>query len=160
MANRTVNIADLCISENCNDILITYALGSCIGVAVYDPVAHVGGLLHYMLPLSKTCPDKAITKPAMFADTGVTLLLKKIFAAGATKENLIIKVAGGSKLMDNNNFFNIGEKNFLVLRKILWKNNVLMKAHDIGGTISRTMRLHMETGIITVKSAGKSEIEL
>lgn len=159
MAQKTISIADLSVSSSPQDVLITYALGSCIGVAVYDPKVHVGGLLHYMLPLSKTSPDKAKAKPAMFADTGIPLLLKKVFAAGATKKDLIVKVAGGSKLLDNNNVFNIGEKNFLVLRKIFWKNNILMKAHHVGGSLSRTMRLDLSSGVVTVKAAGK-EFEL
>lgn len=159
MPQKTISIADLCVSSSTQDVLITYALGSCIGVAVYDPKVHVGGLLHYMLPLSKTSPDKAKAKPAMFADTGIPLLLKKVFAAGATKKDLIVKVAGGSKLLDNNNVFNIGEKNFLVLRKIFWKNNILMKAHHVGGSLSRTMRLDLSSGVVTVKAAGK-EFEL
>ena len=159
MPQKTISIADLSVSSSPQDVLITYALGSCIGVAVYDPKVHVGGLLHYMLPLSKTSPDKAKAKPAMFADTGIPLLLKKVFAAGATKKDLIVKVAGGSKLLDNNNVFNIGEKNFLVLRKIFWKNNILMKAHHVGGSLSRTMRLDLSSGVVTVKAAGK-EFEL
>jgi chemotaxis protein CheD len=159
MSLVVVGISDYQTSNKPDDVIITYSLGSCIGLTVYDPVAKIGGMIHYMLPLSKISPDKAELKPAMFADTGVPLLLKKLFAMGASKSRLIVKAAGGSQLMDQNKIFNIGERNFLVLRKILWKNNILMKNSDVGGMISRTVRFEIETGRVTVKSS-TGEIEL
>jgi chemotaxis protein CheD len=159
MALRVVGISDFQVSNNPEDVLITYSLGSCIGMTVFDPAAHVGGMIHYMLPLSRISPEKALAKPAMFADTGVPELLKKIFEMGASKSRLIIKAAGGSQLMDQHKVFNIGERNFLVLRKILWKNNILIKASDVGGVISRTLRFELATGRVFVKSS-KGEAEL
>lgn len=159
MALRIVDISDLLVSKNPTDILVTYSLGSCIGVTVYDPIARVGGMIHFMLPESKVSPEKARRKPGMFADTGVPMLFKKIFALGGSKDGLIVKAAGGSQLMDQNKVFNIGERNFVILRKMLWRNNILMKAHDIGGTLTRTVRLDMATGQTTVKSS-RGEIEL
>jgi len=90
----------------------------------------------------------------MFADTGVTTLLKTVFGMGAAKDRLIIKAAGGSKLLDQNSVFNIGERNYLILRKIMWKNNILIKSTDVGGSISRTMRLEIATGNVSIKSGG------
>lgn len=159
MAQHVISISDICVTDNSEDNLVTYSLGSCIGATVYDPVAKVGGMIHYMLPLSKIAPDKAKLKPGMFADTGIPTLLKKIFSMGAQKDRLILKVAGGSELLDQKKFFNIGERNYLVLRKILWKNNILIKAEDVGGNLSRTLRLCIDTGKVTVKSS-KGEIEL
>lgn len=153
MAVKIVGISESCVSTNTDDVLVTYSLGSCIGVTLYDPVIKVGGMLHYMLPQSKVSPDKARNKPAMFADTGVPMLLNEILALGADKNRLIVKVAGGSQLMDQNKVFNIGERNYLVLRKILWKNNILIDAEDVGGNISRTVRLELGSGLVTVKSS-------
>ncbi len=153
MALKIVGISESCISNNIDDVLVTYSLGSCIGVTMYDPVIRVGGMLHYMLPLSKVSPDKARNKPAMFADTGVPILLKAILALGADKSRLVVKVAGGSQLMDQNNVFNIGERNYLVLRKILWKNNILIDAEDVGGNFSRSVRFEVGSGLVTVKSS-------
>ncbi|MCP4567118.1 MAG: chemotaxis protein CheD [FCB group bacterium] len=132
--------------------IVTFSLGSCIGVTAYDPEAKIGGMIHYMLPLSKTSPEKAKAKPAMFADTGIPELLKQMFAMGAVKNRLIVKVVGGSQLMDKNKIFNIGERNYLVLRKLLWKNNILIAAEDVGGSMARTVRLNLDTGKVTVKS--------
>ncbi len=138
---------------------MTHSLGSCIGMTVYDPQIRIGGMIHFMLPLSKIAPDKAKLKPGMFADTGIPTLLRKVFAMGAAKDRLIIKVAGGAKLMDQGKVFNIGERNYLVLRKILWKNNILISGEDVGEDLSRTMRLEMESGLVTVKSS-RGVIEL
>ncbi len=153
MSLVVLGISEIQVSKKPDDVLITYSLGSCIGIAAYDPEAKIGGMIHYMLPLSKISPDKAAKKPGMFADTGVPLLLKKLFTLGASKDRLILKVAGGSHLMDQNKVFNIGERNYLVLRKILWKNNLLIKSEDVGGNLSRTLRLELETGLTTVKSS-------
>nr|MBN2278473.1 chemotaxis protein CheD [candidate division Zixibacteria bacterium] len=152
MGLHVVGISDFHVSRNVDEVIVTYSLGSCIGVTVYDPVTRVGGMIHYMLPLSKISPEKARVKPAMFADTGIPFLLKKAFAEGAAKDRLVVKVAGGSKLMDQNKIFNIGERNYLILRKLLWKNNILIDAEDVGGNLSRTVQLEMKTGRVTVKS--------
>ncbi len=160
MALKIISISEIFISKDPTDELVTYSLGSCIGLTVHDPVARVGGMIHYMLPLSKIAPEKARARPGMFADTGVPTLLRKVFAMGASKEHLIVKAAGGSELLDQKKFFNIGERNYLVLRKILWKNNILIKAEDIGGSLSRTLKLGIDTGRVTVKSTSRGIIEL
>ena len=159
MPNHLVGISDLWVSDQPDDMIITYSLGSCIGMAVYDPERMIGGMIHYMLPASKIAPDKAKAKPAMFADTGVPLLLNDLLAKGAAKNRLVIKVAGGAQLMDDKNVFNIGERNFLMLRKILWTNNLLIKGQHIGGGFARTLRLEIATGRVTVKCQ-QGEIEL
>ena len=102
MPQKVVGISDICVSKDPNIDIVTFSLGSCIGATAYDPVAKIGGMIHYMLPLSKTSPEKAKAKPGMFADTGIPELLKQMFAMGAVKKRLIVKVAGGSQLMDKN----------------------------------------------------------
>jgi chemotaxis protein CheD len=157
--NQVVSISDMKISDREDDAIITYSLGSCIGMAVYDPVRKIGGMLHYMLPASKIAPAKAEANPAMFADTGVPMLLNYLLQSGAQKSRLLIKVAGGAQLMDDNKVFNIGERNFLMLRKLLWANNLLLKGQHVGGAVARTLRLEIATGRVTVKFAG-TEVEL
>ena len=153
MSLVVLGISEVHVSKKPGDILITYSLGSCIGVTIYDPELRLGGMIHYMLPLSKISPEKAAAKPAMFADTGIPLLLKQMYKMGAAKDRLIVKAAGGSRLMDQNKVFNIGERNYVVLRKILWKNNILIKNEDVGGNIPRTLRLEIDTGLTTIKSS-------
>jgi chemotaxis protein CheD len=156
---KVVDIADFAISNNPDCTLVTYSLGSCIGLAIWDPVAKAGGLLHYMLPDSSISPDKAESKPCMFADTGIPLLFKSLYTVGAQKRRLVVKVAGGSQLMDAQGTFNIGKRNQLALRKLLWKNNVMIDQEDVGGFEGRTVRLNVGTGRFVIKSKNR-EYEL
>jgi chemotaxis protein CheD len=150
---QIIGIADMKISSRADDVLITYALGSCLGITVYDPVVKVGGLIHIMLPISTVNPAKAVENPLMFVDTGVPELFKACYKLGAKKERLIVKVAGGASLQNNENSdqFQIGKRNFLMLRKLLWKNNVLIKSCDVGENFSRTMSLNIGTGEVVLK---------
>jgi len=156
---KVVEIADMKWAVGNGNVLITYALGSCIGVVLYDPVEMVGAMLHSMLPLSRSDPDKARKNPYMYTDIGVELLLRKVFDLGATRKNLVAKVAGGANLLDDKRFFRIGEKNYMVVRKILWKNNILISGEDVGGSKPRTMVLDMSTWRVTIRS-GKKEYEI
>jgi chemotaxis protein CheD len=160
MKDLVVGISDLKVSNNPDDCLVTYALGSCIAVAVYDPIVRVGGLLHYMLPDSTLDADKAREHPGMFADTGITLLFKSCYRFGAEKKRMIIKIAGGARIMDDTNYFRIGQKNITALRKIFWRNNVLIDAEDVGENFNRTVRLEVSTGRFLVKGLGGAMKEL
>jgi chemotaxis protein CheD len=157
MRTVVVDIADYKVSNDPNTILITYSLGSCIGLTIYDPAARVGGLLHFMLPESTLSPEKAQANPAMFCDTGVPRLFHAAYELGAQKSRLQVKVAGGAMLLDENGTFNIGKRNYLALRKLLWKNGVLIDAEDVGGAISRTVSLNLGTGAVIVKSRNREK---
>jgi len=152
---QTVDISDMKIARSPDEILVTYSLGSCVGLALYDRVAGVGGLIHCMLPLSKIDPEKAQLRPFMFVDTGVTRLLGDLFKLGAQRQNLVAKVAGAGSPLGREETFRIGQRNYTILRKLLWKNNILIDAEDIGGSKARTMYLYMTDGLVTVKSEGK-----
>ena len=152
--NHTVGISDMKLSNRTEDMLVTYALGSCVGVSIFDPVAGVGGLIHCMLPLSKIDRDKAAANPCMFVDTGIPKLFLDAYRLGAQKDRMVVKVAGGSQIHDDQGRFRIGERNYATLRKILWKNNVLIGGEDIGGSISRTVYLEMDTGRTLLKVNG------
>jgi len=160
MADLVVGISDLKVSSNPAESLITYALGSCIAVAVYDPAAKVGGLLHYMLPDSTLDAAKAKETPAMFADTGIPLLFKSCYKMGADKKRMVVKVAGGASILDESNFFRIGQKNIMAMRKLFWSNNVLIDAEDTGKNFNRTVRIDLGTGKFFIKRAGGQMEEL
>lgn len=147
-----VDIADMAVSKDPGATLITYSLGSCIGVAIWDPSVRVGGLLHYMLPDSQLSPDKARANPSMFGDTGIPKLFRAAYELGASKNRLIVKVAGGSQLLDDNGTFNIGKRNYVMLRKIFWKNGILIDGEDVGGSVSRTMRVACDEGRVILKT--------
>lgn len=157
MNTVVVDIADMALSNDTMDSLVTYSLGSCLGVTVYDPVMRIGGMIHCMLPLSKVDLQKAKEKPSMFVDTGVTLMLQKLFDMGLKKNRAIVKIAGASMILDRKGLFRIGERNYTVFRKIMWKNGIMIAAEDIGGEISRTVRLDISTGSFTVKAQGRTK---
>jgi chemotaxis protein CheD len=155
-----VGVADLKVSAQPGDILITYALGSCLGITIHDPMANVGGLLHVMLPLSTIDSAKASENPYMFVDTGVPQLFLECYKLGAQKGRLVVKVAGGACSNENEeeDYFQIGKRNFTILRKLLWKNGVLLKTHDVGGQQSRTMSLDIGNGEVQLKINGVTNI--
>lgn len=150
-----VGISDMKVSNNPDDVLITYSLGSCIGVTIWDPEVRTGGLLHYLLPDSNINKEKAKKNPFIFSDSGVPLLFREAYKFGARKKRMIVKVAGGAHVLDNNDFFDIGKRNVLALRKIFWRNNVIVAGSDIGGTISRTIFFNIKTGVTLVKMPGR-----
>jgi chemotaxis protein CheD len=152
--DRVVGISELYATADRSDMLVTYSLGSCIGLSLHDPVAGVGGLLHAMMPVSTADPAKAASHPAMYTDTGVSALLQAVFDLGATRRNIVAKVAGAASHMDGAGLFRIGERNYMVLRKVLWKNEILIAAEVVGGSASRTMYLDMASGRTLVRSNG------
>ncbi len=157
-ADRVIGIAEMAVSANGGDRLVTYALGSCLGICVHDPVAGVGGLLHVMLPSSDIDPQKAQRNPFMFVDTGVPELFRAAYRAGAQKERLIVKVIGGASTGDSEqpDSFQVGKRNVLTLKKLLWKNGVILRAEDVGGQrLSRTVFLQVGSGEVLVKTNGR-----
>ncbi len=161
MSLLTVGMADLRVSDDPAATLVTYALGSCIAVVVYDPARAAGGMIHYMLPHSSLTPEKALAKPAMFADTGVPLLFEQMYALSCKKSQLIVKVVGGANIHDENGTFDIGKRNYVMLRKMFWKVGIAVAAEDVGGSASRTTRLCLATGVTTVRRSDQTtEVEL
>ena len=154
MNQIVVDIADARVSNRVDDVLVTYSLGSCVGVVVYDPETKVAGLAHCMLPLSSVDARKAEERPFMFVDTGMMKFLQMLFDLGLSRTRAVVKVAGCAKILDNSNLFRIGERNYTVLRKILWKNGLMIKAESIGGSVSRTVRLEVATGRCLLRSGG------
>jgi chemotaxis protein CheD len=156
---HVVGVADMKLAKGAGNLLVTHALGSCIGMTLYDPATQIGGMLHFMLPDASVNPSRAEGNPWMFADTGIPLFLDKIQKVGALKSRLIVKVAGGAQFVDHKDFFAIGKRNYTAMRKILWKEGLLCKGENVGGTISRTMHLDLGTGRVWFTNAGQ-EVEI
>ena len=133
--NRVIiNVAEGRVSSDPSDVLATYSLGSCIGVCLYDPLVHVGGLLHYQLPSSMMDARRAEQSPMMFADTGMNILMRKMSMLGAEKKRMHVKVAGGAAMENGPKGFDIGKRNHLAIKKILWQNGMFLDAEDVGGS--------------------------
>lgn len=149
-----VAVGDMKVGQKA-DTIVTHALGSCLGLMVFDPAAKIGGLLHAMLPLSKINPQKAESNPFMFVDTGVPALFKSLYQMGGQKSRMIVKAAGCGNPLGKNQMFKIGERNYTVLKKLMWKNNILLETEDVGGTASRTVHFNIATGQTIISSNGQ-----
>lgn len=152
--NIIVKVSDARISRDTDSLLVTYSLGSCIAVTLYDPNCKIGGMIHYQLPNSDMDEERARRDPFMFADTGLHLLINKMLEMGADKKRMTIKAAGGAAMATGPKGFDIGKRNFLSLRKVLWQYGIMMNSHDVGGSSPRNLYLDIETGTVLVKSNG------
>ena len=155
MEQIVVAMADCRIGDAPGQVLATYALGSCIGLAIHDAKAGVGGLLHFMLPDSAIDRERSRGNPWMFADTGIPKMLESLCARGASKRRLTVRAAGGASMMDRENVFDIGRRNYLAMRKILWKAGVMVHGEAVGGVRSRTVRLEIGSGKFLIQEAGE-----
>lgn len=143
------------------DSLISYGLGSCVGIALYDPAVKVGGLLHIMLPDSSQA--RSNENPAKFADTGIPLMLKEMLAIGAMRSRVVAKIAGGSqmfKFANATDIMRVGERNADKVREILRDMKIRLVADDTGGNYGRTVELKLDTGAYRVKTIDKGEKEI
>ena len=150
-----VGMADLNICKS-PDVITTLGLGSCIGLTLYDPVTKIGGMVHYMLPDSTQVRNN--DNIAKFADTGIDELLKKVVAAGASRQRLVAKIAGGAKMFETTGVSaigHIGARNAEAAKQILKQKGIRLIAEDTGLNYGRTVELHCETGEFYIKAVGK-----
>ena len=155
-----VGISDCKVTRDAESVLVTYALGSCIAVAMHDPVTKVSGLLHYMLPESAIDAKKAEQNPFMFADTGIPRMMDVLKSAGGDGKRMVVQLTGGAQVLDSQGVFQIGKRNYLAARRILWKAGILVSAEAVGGDVSRTTRLEVSSGRLWVREGGGIEREL
>ncbi len=147
-----VGVGDLGVSNNTAITLSTYALGSCVAVVTYDPVSKAGGLLHLMLPESTISPEKAVSQPAMFVDTGMPALFRAVIGIRGERSRLRIFVAGGASVLSGTDNFKIGERNIRATQAWLTLNGFSVRASAVGGVISRTVHLNIGTGEVSMKT--------
>jgi chemotaxis protein CheD len=160
VSSLIVGISDCKVTRDADSVLVTYALGSCIAVAMHDPVTKASGMLHYMLPESAIDTKKAEQNPFMFADTGIPRLIDAVKAAGGDGKRVIVRLTGGAQVLDSQGVFQIGKRNYLAARRILWKAGILIAGEAVGGEVSRTTRLEVGTGRLWVREGGGIEKEL
>ena len=147
-----VGVSDARVSAQPEDALLTFSLGSCIGVALYDIRAGIGGLLHFQLPSSATSdPQRAREHPLMYADTGLKWLVDEMIRNGADRRRLKVRMAGGAKMFNDEGLFDIGRRNHAAVRKIMWQNGMFIDAEDVGGTFPRNMQLNIADGTLLIK---------
>ncbi|MFT3868916.1 MAG: chemotaxis protein CheD [Nibricoccus sp.] len=152
-----IGVGDMAVSNNSMVTLSTYALGSCVGVIVFDPTSKAGGILHLMLPDSTISPDKAVKQPAMFADTGLPLLFKALLGVRAERSRLKIFIAGGASVLNGADPFKIGERNSAAVESFLRSNGYAVIGRDLGGSVNRTVHLDIGSGKVQLKMPDRIE---
>ncbi len=155
-----IGVGEIATSKNPNKVLAT-SLGSCVAVIMLAPGIRAAGMAHIALPSSSVNVEQSITKPGYYADTGILKLLAemdKFF--GGKRGRLLVKLVGGANIMDPNSTFDIGKRNILAIKKILWENRLGVLVEDIGEDISRNVRVDVDTGKVVVKTLGKERVIL
>ncbi|HEY3322804.1 MAG TPA: chemotaxis protein CheD [Planctomycetota bacterium] len=147
-----VGVGELYVSRNSNEVLTTYGLGSCVAVAAYDGVACVGGLAHIQLPEHRGPVAGDAESVWAYAEYGVPELISQMYAAGAMRERLNVALAGGATVADPDKYFQIGRKNVLAVKRVLWQHGLIPSRQSVGGTFWRTVKLNVGTGRISIQS--------
>ena len=150
-----VGIGEWAVSSELSDTLKTYALGSCVAVLIYDASRTIAGMIHIALPDSKVDAEKARALPGYFADTGLPVMIEEMKKRGAVRGHVWVKLAGGASVMDPGGFFDIGKRNILAAKRILWGSSLGPVAEDTGGSISRTVSIAVSDGATTISSGHK-----
>ena len=157
MENKiTIGIADMKMAQK-EGTLITYALGSCIGICLYDPGIKLGALIHIMLPLNMETGRKNTMK---YADTAIRETLREMESKGALKSRITAKIAGGAKMFEvtGGTLGNIGQRNIESVRLCLKKENIRLLKEDVGGNFARTLSFDVATGMGSIRSYGRDEL--
>ena len=152
-ARHVIGIGELVVSDDPSATIATHAIGSCVAVCVFDPVASVAGMLHFLLPEASINPARAKRQPAAFADTGIPLLFQTASEYGLSKTRAIVKLVGGAELGRSSGAgFPTGHRNALAARHLLWRTGVFVAAEDLGGTQARTLHLLVANGRLQIFS--------
>ena len=160
-----VGIGEFVVSSNLDDALTTIALGSCVAVCLWEPSAKVGGILHFMLPDARLNSELARLQPAAFADTGIPLLFRAAYELGAQKKRCMVRLVGGAEIAaglpeGSESIFDVGRRNVLAARGVLWRNGILVNGELVGGTAARTIMMTVADGRVVIKTDGQVVAEL
>ena len=155
MAQLTVGIGEWVVASGADDVIKTYALGSCLAVIITDVKIGLTGLIHIALPDSSIDPEKAKKQPGYFADSGLPLMIEEMKRRGSVRANVRVKLAGGAAVMDAKGIFDIGKRNLLATKRILWSSSLGAIAEDTGGDISRTVSVNARDGETLISSGNR-----
>lgn len=151
-----IGIADMKMAKG-EGMLVTYALGSCIGICLHDPVLKLGALVHIMLPVNMEAGRKT---PMKYADTGIRETLRLMEGKGASRNRITAKIAGGAKMFEvgSSSLGNIGQRNIDSVRLNLKKEGIRLLKEDVGGSVARTLLFDVSSGLGCVRSYGRPEM--
>ncbi|MFZ5774754.1 MAG: chemotaxis protein CheD [Thermodesulfobacteriota bacterium] len=162
---KVVGVGEFAVSNTPDEIIKTFALGSCVAVIFLHQPTRTVGLIHIALPDSSVSPEMVDNRPAYFADTGIPVILRAMasltFCPSPLKpQGMVVKLAGGANVLDSNNTFNIGKRNVLTIKRMLWSMGMGPVAEDVGGAISRTVSVPVESGRVFLSCPTKGEWEI
>jgi chemotaxis protein CheD len=160
MNNISVGLGEIGISQDPDDVIVAYGLGSCLGIAMYDPVIHLGALLHAVLPENTNSAD---SNPAKYVDTGIVALIEQLKSKGAIQSRMITRVIGGANMLiapGLSHTFDIGNRNVAQAHTVFSKLKIKVAVEETGGNIGRTVRLYIVDGRMTVRTMGGKERDL
>ena len=152
-----VGIADMKMAQY-EGMLVTYALGSCIGICLYDPGLRLAALVHGMLPLNM---ETGRSSPMKYADTGIRETLRQMEARGARRSRMVAKIAGGARMFEvagGGSLGNIGQRNIESVHMTLKREGIKLLREDVGGTVARTLLFDAESGEACIRSYGRPEL--
>ena len=152
-----VGIADMKMAQY-EGMLVTYALGSCIGICLYDPGPRLAALVHVMLPLNMETGRRS---PMKYADTGIRETLRQMEARGARRSRMVAKIAGGARMFEvagGGSLGNIGQRNIESVHMTLKREGIKLLREDVGGTVARTLLFDAESGEACIRSYGRPEL--
>ncbi|MBD5118139.1 MAG: chemotaxis protein CheD [Clostridiales bacterium] len=152
----TIGIADMKMAKG-EGMLVTYALGSCIGICLHDPLLKLGALIHIMLPVNMEAGRKNTMK---YADTGIRETLKQMEAMGANRSRITAKIAGGAMMFKDGtgSLGNIGQRNIESVKLNLRKEGIHLLKEDVGGSVARTLLFDVNSGLGCVRCYGRPEL--
>ena len=160
MANSiAVGLAEVKLSRSPDDVLVAFGLGSCLGIGMYDPILHLGGLLHAVLPMNNDSKMEA----SKYVDSGIAMLMDMMLQGGAQKSRLVIKMVGGATMLNISSLsstFDIGSRNIEAARQIFGKMGIKLNSEEVGGKIGRTARLYVANGRYTIRMMGEQEKDI
>jgi chemotaxis protein CheD len=163
MNQRTINVGlgELTITNDVSAILTCNGLGSCIALCIYDPISRMGGMAHMLLPACRSKNDLG-SLPSKYINTGTPILIERMQKQGAQKQNLIVKIAGGAKMLSipGNCQLDIGQKNIAEVKTVLFRENLTICGADVGGGFGRSVRFQVDCGRILVKSVSGRILDL
>jgi len=152
-----VGVGELAVSDRRDEVIVTYALGSCVAVCLFDRVATVAALLHFLLPEASINPRRALEQPAAFGDTGIPLLLHRAEQYGLRRDRASVRLVGGAEVAAVPSCAT-GRRNVLAARTILWREGLFLEAQEVGGVSARTVHLSVGDGRLRIFN-GREQIK-
>jgi chemotaxis protein CheD len=150
---RAIGIGEWRVTNDREEVIKTFALGSCLAVIVHDR-AGIGGMVHVALPDSTTDADASGKPEAYYADRALPVLFAEMLGLGSSLRKIQIKLVGAADSRCEGDLFNIGKRNILAVKRLLWSRGLGIVAEDTGGVMSRTVEFRVGDGCLTIRSNG------